>query len=181
MGFFITIFIWIWIYYYEKSYFKWTYIVRWLCTLLVQWLVQLLRQQKRLNGLGLSLQHYSNWVWQRKGFCSVLIVNLFRNVPVLWPSHQKVIEVHYILTYHESCGLTTFEVHLWTIAYLTFDFCFLPGKERGKINKWLFNITGAGIGMTNHLMFPFAIKLLSFRKEAINNQTISMFMKMCTP
>ena len=36
---------------YEKSYFKWTYIV---CMLLVQWLVQLLRQQKRLNGLGFS-------------------------------------------------------------------------------------------------------------------------------
>ena len=35
--------------------------------------------------------------------------------------------------------------------------------------------------MTNHLMFPFVIKLLSFRKEVINNQTISMFMKMCTP
>ena len=39
-------------FYYEKTYFKWTHIVRWLCTLLVQWLVQLLRQQKRLNGLG---------------------------------------------------------------------------------------------------------------------------------
>ena len=33
--FIIKFFIWIWIYYYEKSYFKWTYIVRWLCKLLV--------------------------------------------------------------------------------------------------------------------------------------------------
>ena len=151
-------------------------------TLLVQWLVQLLRQQKRLNGLGLSLQHYSNWVWQRKGFCSVLIVNIFRNMPVFWPSHQKVIEVRYILTYHESCGLTTFEDHLWFALHI-WPLIFVSYLERKgeKINKWLFNIGGAGIGMTNHLMFPFVIKLLSFRKEAINNQTISMFMKMCTP
>lgn len=60
-------------------------------------------------------------------------------------------------------------------------FLFLTWKKRGKIDKWLFNIGGAGIAMTNHLMFPFVIKLLSFRKEAINNQTISMFIKMCTP